>query len=306
MIRNMRFSIVGIMLCLCSVVVIADGENLAGGNQTSDDRARAIMEKMDNMQRMASDSALTKSQLSSCKFSVKNKKLACVESPRVKVMESVTIQEGENKKDGKSVSIVLNPASERGIGMLTFSYDDPQKDTESWLYLSAVGKVKRMASGSEEDREPVAFFGSEFTTEDLENGKTDEYDYNILEEGAYKGNQVWVIEAKPKPVRLRKTNYSKMLIWLDKEKFIAHKVETFNKRNERYKRMLFKNIVNINDIWMARDVTIMNLQTRRLSRMKTLEIALGVDVNPEFLTQRTLTDKAFREKNLRELRQFIQ
>ena len=29
--------------------------------------------------------------------------------------------------------------------MLTYQYDDPGRDTESWLYLSALGKVKRMA-----------------------------------------------------------------------------------------------------------------------------------------------------------------
>ena len=264
--------------------------------------AREIMEKMDNTQRLSQDSSLTKSQLSSCKYVIKDKRLTCNEKPRVKLMESVSTFHGETKKDSKSVSIILEPASEQGIGMLTYSYDDIAVDTESWLYLSALGKVKRMASGSEENREPVAFFGSEFTTEDLETGKTDEYEFKLLSEGKYAGSDVWVIEATPKIERLRKTNYSKILFWVDKKNYLAKKMEMYNKRGERLKRTIFRRVENINGFWLARDVTVMNLISKRLSRIQTLEVALDVEVDPEFLTQRTLTDKAFRERNLNQLR----
>lgn len=270
------------------------------------DEARDVMEKVDRLQRAASDSTLTKSRLSSCQFGMKSKKVVCTDTPRVKEMVSVSRQLGAQKKDSQSVSIVLEPASERGIGMLTYSYDDSTKDTESWLYLSALGRVKRMASGTGEDQEPVSFFGSEFTTEDLENGKTDEYTYTILQEGPYGGHEVWVVEARPKPVRLKKTDYSKIRFWIDKERFIALKVQSYDKREKPYKRILFKKITKINDLWLARNVTIMNLKTQRLSNMSTQEIAMGVDVNPEFLTQRTLTDFAFREKELDRLRKHIQ
>ncbi|MEE8057186.1 MAG: outer membrane lipoprotein-sorting protein [Pseudomonadales bacterium] len=269
------------------------------------DDARAIMEQVDQRERNVADSTLSKSRLSSCKFGKKQSTITCVETPRVKVLESISRQLGSNKKDSQSVSILLEPASERGIGMLTYSYDDVSKDTESWLYLSALGKVKRMASGTGEDREPTALFGSEFTTEDMESGKTDEYYYQILQEGLYAGNQVWVIEAKPKPARLKKTNYSKILLWIDKERFIPLKLQNFDKQGKPYKRIIFKNIQQINGLWLARDVTVMNMKTQRLSNMKTSEIALGVDIDQEFLTQRTLTDFAYREKELKKLRKFV-
>lgn len=272
----------------------------------ADMTAQEIMDKTDRQQRNIADSTLTKSRLSSCQFAVKNKKVACTETPRVKALESVSRQLGADKKDSQSISIVLEPASEKGIGMLTYSYDDETRDTESWLYLSALGKVKRMASGTGEDQEPVSLFGSEFTTEDMESGKTDEYTYTILQEGPYAGREVWVIEAKPKPVRLKKTNYSRLLFWIDKERFIALKMQTYDKRNALHKRLMFKNIEQINDLWMARDVTIYNMKSQRLSNMKTDQIAMNVEVDPNFLTQRTLTDFAFREKTLGELRQSFQ
>lgn len=268
--------------------------------------ANTIMEKMDNQQRIVNDGTFTQSRLSTCRFAKRDKKISCVETPRIKLMESVSKQFGPNKKDSKNISILLEPANERGIGMLSFSYDDNQRDSESWLYLSALGKVKRIASGSSDDQEPTAIFGSEFSTEDMESGKTDEYRYKILQQGLYAGRSVWVIESQPKPARLSKTHYSKILVWVDKERLLPLKMQTYDKRGKVYKRLLFKNIVNIQGYWLARDVTVLNLKTLRLSNMKTEKIALNRQVSEQFLSQRTLTDFAFREKELARLREQVQ
>lgn len=267
--------------------------------------ALEIMEQVDRLQREVADQTLSLSRLSSCDFAVKNKQVSCTEEPRVKVIESLSRQLGETKKDSQSISIILEPARERGIGMLTYSYDDSNKDTESWLYLSALGKVKRMASGSGEDQEPVSLFGSEFTTEDMENGKTDEYDYKILQEGEYQDTQVWVIEAKPKPVRLRKTHYSKLILWIDKTRFVPLKIQSYDRNQNLYKRILFQSYEQLSGHWISRDMTIYNMIINRLSRMETEKIALNVPVVDEFLTQRSLTDFAFREQNLDALRPLL-
>jgi len=264
--------------------------------------ARIIMDKVDEQQRHATDRVLSKSRLSSCPYVIKNKKIVCRQSPRVRVIESISRQLGEYKKDSQAISIILEPASERGVGMLTYSYDDVFKDTESWLYLSALGKVKRMASGTGEDQEPVSLFGSEFTTEDMESGKTDEYDYKILQEGAYSGANVWVVEALPKPIRLKKTNYSRILIWVDKVRFIALKVQAYDKRGLLHKRTIFKQFEKFDDVWVARDMTVYNLKIKRLSKMKTEQLAMNIEIEEGFLTQRSLTDFAYREKTLGALR----
>ena len=268
--------------------------------------ARAIIDKMDAQQRRVSNGTFSRSQISTCKYGKKNKKISCIETPRIKLMESVSKQYGKNNKDSKNVSILLQPASERGIGMLSYSYDDSSKDSESWLYLSALGKVKRLASGASDDQEPTAIFGSEFSTEDMESGKTDDYSYKILQQGAYKGHQVWVIESIPSLARLKNSHYSKVLVWVDKVRFIPLKVQSYDKRGQLYKRTSFRNIENIKGLWVAREATIMNLKSQRLSNMSTQKIALSVDVNDEFLTQRTLTDFAFREKHLSQLRAQVQ
>lgn len=267
--------------------------------------ARSIMEQVDHSQREANDAVFTRSRLSTCPYVVRDQRVVCSADARVKELESVQKQYGANNKDSRGISIVLAPASERGIGMLTYSYDDPDRETESWLYLSALGRVKRLSSG-EEDKEPVAFFGSEFTTEDMETGKTDEYEYRILQKGPYAGTEVWVIEATPKPERVRKTNYSKVLFWVDQTRYLILRGQSYDKRGNEWKRIFAKDIEQIGGHWIARSLSVMNIRDRRISTLETDQITLDVEVEDNFLTQRTLTDLAYRERQLSALRKQAQ
>jgi len=221
-------------------------------------------------------------------------------------LESVGKNYGEDLKDTKNVTIVLEPAAERGIGMLSFAYDDTARDNETWLYLSALGRVKRIASGnSDDDTEPASLFGSEFTTEDTDTGKLEEYTINILEETTEAERPVWKIEMIPNEERARKSRYSRTVSYIDKERYVPLRSEMYDQYGKEVKRMLASRVELVNDVWMSRSLTMMNLVTNRLSNMAILEIHTGIEVDDEFLTQRTLTDVAFRETELEKLRSQI-
>ena len=265
-----------------------------------------IMERVEESQRATSDSAFNRMQLSTCRFGIKDNRITCAERPRIKSLESVGKNYGEDGKDSKNVTIVQEPAAERGVGMLSFSYDDTQRDNETWLYLSALGRVKRIASGnSDDDAEPASVFGSEFTTEDTDTGKLGEYEINILDETTESGREVWKIELIPNAQRALKSRYSRTVNYVDKERFVVLRVEMFDQYDNEIKRLLASRVELVNDIWMARSLTMMNLVSNRLSNMAFLEIYTDVDVEDEFLTTRTLTDVAFRESELEKLRQQV-
>lgn len=283
-------------LSLASLVVtpISNAQNLTG---------REIMELVDEAQRATTDSAFNRMQLSTCKFGVKDSRITCAERARVKALESVGKNYGFDLKDTKNITIVLEPAAERGIGMLSFAYDEPDRDNETWLYLSALGRIKRIASGSsDDDTEPASVFGSEFTTEDTETGKLEEYEITVLDEVTESGRDVWKVEMLPNEERARKSRYSKTISYIDKERYVALRTEMYDQYDKEVKRLLASRVELINDVWVARSLTMMNLVTNRLSNMAILEINTGIDVDDEFLTQRTLTDVAFRETELEKLR----
>jgi len=265
--------------------------------------ARELVQKMDDNQLQTTESSFNLMQLTSCKYGTKNGKLKCVEKPRIKVLESAQINTGPNNKDSKSIAIIVEPASERGIGMLSYSYDDSDQDNETWLYLSALGKVKRIAAGSDdEETEPTSMFGSEISTEDQETGKLDDYTYTILQRGRYKGRPVAVIESVPTTKRLKSTRYGKVRTWVDTERFISLKIQMFDKRGNAIKQVSVSKIEKINGIWLARSMTFKNLVSQRLTNMKIKAITFGLDIDAAFLTQRALTDQAFRQRHLQALR----
>ena len=262
-----------------------------------------IMKRSDDALRSTNDSSFNRMQLSSCKFGVTQGRITCAERARVKSLESVAKNYGPELKDTKSVTITLEPAAERGIGMLSFAYDDSERDNETWLYLSALGRVKRIAAGnSEEETEPASLFGSEFTTEDTDTGKLEEYTINLLGETTQAGRDVWQIEMIPNAERARKTRYSRTVHYIDKERFVALQSEMYDQYEREVKRLMASRVELVNDIWMARSLTMMNLVTNRLSNMAFVEIYTDLSIEDEFLTQRTLTDAAYRETELEKLR----
>ena len=262
-----------------------------------------IMKRSDDALRSTNDSSFNRMQLSSCKFGVTQGRITCAERARVRSLESVAKNYGPELKDTKSVTITLEPAAERGIGMLSFAYDDSERDNETWLYLSALGRVKRIAAGnSEEETEPASLFGSEFTTEDTDTGKLEEYTINLLGEMTQAGRDVWQIEMIPNAERARKTRYSRTVHYIDKERFVALRSEMYDQYEREVKRLMASRVELVIDIWMDRSLTMMNLVTNRLSNMAFVEIYTDLNIEDEFLTQRTLTDAAYRETELEKLR----
>jgi len=271
--------------------------------QAAQPNARAILENVEDNQRAISDNAFNRIRLSSCRFGLRNQQITCAESPRVKLIESVAINTGRQKRDTRTVSIIREPAAERGIGMLTYNYDEPGRDNETWLYLSALGQVKRIASSnSAEDSEPAAIFGSEFTTEDQDTGKLDEYEIRLLEQTRQGGREVWKIETVPGPERARKTRYARTVHYIDKERHVTLRADMYDRRGSEVKRLLASRIEQVDGVWVARSLTMLNLVSNRLSNMAILEINTGIEVSRDLLTSRTLTDVAFRESELEKLR----
>lgn len=263
---------------------------------------RDIMIKVDKVLRESYTSTIQNVKLSTCKYIIKDQKLKCAEEARVKVLQSIQKDFGVDNKDSRSIAFILEPVSDKGIATLTYDYDDPAKDADTWIYLPAFGKVKRLLSSSEESEESGSFFGSEFSVEDMENKKIDDFTYNIIREETFDQRPVWVIESIPTERKAKKSKYSKILSWVDKERFIVLKDDMYNRQGMLYKQLTKRNIELIDNVWLARKATMINLISRRATNMELLSAAFNMPVSDEFFTQRTMTDFAFREKNLKDLR----
>ncbi len=274
------------LLVLCTVPVYAQN-------------ARNIMQKV--LDRNDGTTEVSRQKLSTCRFVKKNKRLVCAESPRVKVFDSVRKDYGPNQKDTKSITIIQKPVSEKGIGFLQYDYEKQGKDSDQWMYLSAMRKIKRIVSGNDDEPKSGSFFGSEISYEDLEARHLEDYQYRILKSVTYRKRPCWIIESLPTLKRANKSNYSKSIQWVDKERDLVLKTLLFDRQGKPVKQIVIGQVENVKGIWVARKIHVTNVQTKRRTTMSLESVMFNLEVPDSFLTQRSLTSDTFREKHLSRL-----
>ena len=281
------------------------------GNPGMSQDARELIYQ-NRIQENAIKTSFSRVKMTTCKYKIQGKKIRCTEQPRVKMLESIFKNYsniGKNgKQDRKSVSIILSPKAEKGIGMLNYSYQSDEKDDDIWMYFSSLGKVRRITSSNKNQDEPASgsLFGSEFSSEDINGTPIDDYQYKILKSIQYKGNETWVIEQIPNAKRLRKSRYSKTLIWMDQARKIISKWVTYNRQGKPFK-LFNKDRWNQKDgVWMADLTSVKNLITHRKSTIITLQENLNVPIeNENYFSQRVLTDGVFQDRLFKKMHQRV-
>jgi hypothetical protein len=266
--------------------------------------ATDVMKSVDSVSRKSFNSAVVKTQLSTCKYRLQSSGIACKDPARVTVLEVGEKKYGADNQDSRSIALVLQPVSDKGIGLLTYEYAQTGKENDVLLFLPALSKVRRLVSGSDGNEDGGSFFGTEFFVDDVQLKKLEDFNYTMLREETFENRPVWVIEAVPTERRAKRTAYEKLVLWVDKERKVILKEDLFNRSAKLYKQRLNRDFAKIDDVWIARQQTMNNLITNRITSIDNLSVTYNKAVPDELFTERSLTDFTFREKNLGLLRTF--
>jgi len=128
------------------------------------------------------------------------------------------------KSDGiayKDIVMFTSPQV-KGLATLSWTYMDPKKQTDSWLWIPSLKKIRKISESNGDD----SFMGSDFSVEDIITRKYEDETYTLLKEENFKGyacefdhkayykdTPCYVIECKPKK---SPWYYSKRVLWVDK------------------------------------------------------------------------------------------
>ncbi len=183
--------------------------------------------------------------------------------------------------DTKSLSLFESPADIRGTAYLNFDWDESVRDDDSWLYLPALQRVKRLASSDKSD----SFLGSDFTYADINGFEVDWYDYSFVNESEIvDGEECWVIEITPKPEFRERaedaTGYSKMQTWISKEKLLQMRGQAWELRGNRIKFFTASEIEEIEGIWTVKRLQAITTRNNRQEHASVLQIN-SIDYNVE-------------------------
>ena len=159
----------------------------------------------------------------------------------------------------KSLTIFDSPRDIKGTAFLSFTHALVPDD--QWLYLPALKRVKRISSSNKSG----PFLGSEYAFEDLTSFEVAKYAYKYLRDEMVDGIDHFVIETTPK---YEYSGYTRQLVWIDKTRYIATKIEYYDRKNSLLKTQQFKNFKQyINQYWRADEQIMTNHQNGKITTL---------------------------------------
>jgi len=134
------------------------------------------------------------------------------------VREFKVISYGRGEED--SYMQFIEPRSIKGLSILS-------RGGDQWVYFSSTGRVRKIAGKSK--KQSVRGVGGDFSYEDLSGGNWGEkYDFRI----SSSDSKQWVLEGTPKE---RDSVYSRVLISIDRQRYLATKIEYYTEEEGHYK-----------------------------------------------------------------------
>lgn len=208
---------------------------------------------------------------------------------RVRQMKRFDKEFGE---DSKSIIFFRSPADVRNTSFLSFDWDDDEKDDDSWLFLPALQKVKRIASNDKSG----SFMGSDFTYSDMSGLNIDDWEYSFdqTKEEQVEGQEAWVIIGVPKNAKKEKvideTGYIKAQLWVRKDNSMIVKGKFWVKKGRKIKYLTVEKIKKVKDIWTAFEIKMVTTRRGKMEHatiIKTGKIEYNISLDENmFTTQR--------------------
>ena len=188
-------------------------------------------------------------------------------------------------KDFKRIMFFLKPADVKGTALMTFAYDDPEKDDDQWLYIPELRKIKRISSKNKKGY----FMGTDLTYVDMGDRDYEDYDYKLLKEESEEGQECYVVESLPKNKKVKKdTGYAKTITWVRKDNFLSVRVDFYNKRGKFFKRLKLENVREIDGVWTPTRLTMKNEKAKHTTIITFSYTKFNGELGDDIFTKRSL------------------
>lgn len=196
-------------------------------------------------------------------------------------VRSMLIYSKDYGKDAKSIFYFEQPADVKGTGFLTWTYDNPAKDDDRWLYLPALKSSRRISGSSKNDY----FMGSDLTYNDMGGRSLDEDTHTFLREEKVDGQNCWVVQSVPKT---KGSMYSKMISYVNKDNKIIVKAEFFDLHKKLLKILQVTNAQKVQGFWTAQKTVVENVQNKHKTILEVKEIKYNLGLSDSMFRVSTL------------------
>jgi len=177
----------------------------------------------------------------------------------------------------------VKPNDVAGTGLLTKDY--PGDESDQWLYLPALERVRRIASSRKGGR----FVGSDFYYEDLSDREVSMDHHRIIGKDKVGGAGCTLLESIP--VDKSNSVYSKRILCIHPGILVPLRIDYYeNNREEPTKRLQARKIKRVQGYWTIFDSTMYDLQSGRSTKLITIDIKYDQGIPETLFSQRGLSD----------------
>ena len=198
---------------------------------------------------------------------------------------SITSLRGTGGNGDRTLIRFTYPNDIRNTAFLVWEH--PNADDERFLFLPALGRVRRIAG--EEKQE--SFVGSDLSYEDIGGRDIADYTWAFADPNASwtapDGTTVpaWSLDSRAKD---RAAQFPRSVSLVLKDRFIVVHADAFNARNERTKVFDVKRLERIDNIWSVMDLTVVNERDNTRTELTTTALKYNIGLTENDFSRRQL------------------
>jgi hypothetical protein len=207
-------------------------------------------------------------------------------SPRLRKM----LVYRQDKKAGEVASLIrfLEPADIEGTGLLTL--DKADGDSNQWVYLPAMERVRRIDSGRKGGR----FVNSDYFYEDLRDRKVDRDEHRVIGHESIAGVTCDILESVP--TESGNSVYAKRLSWIDPASALPLRVDFYGKNDTQPgKRLQVLKKEKIQGYWTVMDSVMSDLDSGHQTRLTVEKVLYDRRLPAKLFSTQTLEDESAEE-----------
>ncbi len=211
------------------------------------------------------------------------------QKPQQRILYSYAKDQGNSER--WTLLRFVAPKDVSGTGLLTL--DHPGDESDQWLYLPALDRVRRISSSRKGGR----FVGSDFYYEDLMDREV-AMDYHFFKGKGRLGKiSCDILISTPK--KPSTSVYSKRISCIHRGTMIPISVDYYVRGSDKpIKRLRARKIKKVQGIWTVFDSTMYDLRTGHMTQLFTSKIKYNQGIQNRLFSQRALSDDSY-EKNFR-------
>ncbi len=204
------------------------------------------------------------------------------DKPKQRLLYSFSADRGNANRHG--LMRFVEPANIAGTGLLTMN--QPGDETDQWLYLPSLDRVRRIAS----NRKGGRFVGSDFFYEDLSDREVNMDKHRIL--GTDKVGKVSCTLLESTPVKSSNSVYSKRISCVHPKLLIPLRVDFYQRGDKPVKRLQASKIRKVQGYWTVFESTMTDLKKNHKTRLITTDLVYDQGLPDSLFSQRGLSDES--------------